>query len=304
MSPLALAVVLACAAFAVLHGTARALRWLLWQRETTPRSATSRFAIAVFPHVIPAAIAFGVLLPSFLLHEPAQGKEYPAVILWTLAAAGLAHLVIVAARAVRMLCRSHALVRRWSRHARPLPREPWGLRALAVDMGHPEVALAGILQPRLFLDHRILDACSPEELRAIAAHERAHASSHDNLRRLLVEACNGRSSPFARAWRAAAETDADARGVRCADCAVDLAGALVRVSRLMTTRPAHAAPLSAMHDGGDVETRIRRLLSTQPPARSISMRGCSILGLAGMALAFTGSRQTHAALEFLLHLLP
>jgi hypothetical protein len=304
VSPLALALVLAAAAFAVMHGVALSVRWLLWRRRPGTRSVSVLFALAVSPTLVPAAIAFGVLLPSFLLHEPARGDEYPAVLLWTLAAAGMARLAIVAGRAARMLYRSHVLVRRWARHACLLPQERWGLRALAVDLGHPEVALAGILRPRLFVDRRILEACSTPELHAIAAHERAHASSHDNLRRLLVEACNGRHSRIARVWRGAAETDADARAARSAGCAVDLAAALVRVSRLMTAHASHAAPLSAVHDGGDVQARVRRLLAAQAHVATTWLRTGTAVGLAAMALAFTMSRRTHAVLEHLLHLLP
>lgn len=305
MSPLALALVLACAAYVAMHAVARGLRALLRRRVGLPSDARGALAIAVLPTLLPAGIAFGVLLPSFLLHEPIRGDERPGVVLWSLAIGGGLHLALVVARVAQMLRRSWALQRRWSRGARPLPRGVWGLRALAVDLGHPAVALAGLSRPCLFVDRRILDTCTGAELRAIAAHEQAHARSRDNLRRLLVEACNGASSPYAIAWRRAAEVHADSCAARASGCAVDLASALVRVSRLIVARPAPSLPVSAVHDGGDVHWRVRKLLARRSPAPGPRpRRGSLVLAVLALVLAGSLTRQAHAALEYALHLLP
>ncbi len=305
MSPLALGLVLTFAAHAAMHGLACALRWGLWRRGPLPSGARRSFAVAVLPTLLPAAIAFGVLLPSFLLHEPLNGGERPGVLLWSLAVVGALQLTLVLLRVAQMLRRSWRLQRRWSCGARSLPTEVWGLRALAVDLGQPEVALAGIWRPCLFVDRRILDTCSHAELRAIAAHEQAHARSRDNLRRLLVEACDGATSPFAAAWRRAAEIHADARAAQTAGCAVELASALVRVSRLIVARPAPPLPVSAVHDGGDVLGRVHNLLAWRlpsPASRLWSRRWTFAVPVFAVAAILT--RQVHAAMEYALHLLP
>lgn len=305
MSPLALGLVLAGAAFAAMHGLALGLRTLVWRRESRRSDARRLFWLAVLPTLVPVGIAFGVLLPSFLLHEPIRGDEQPGLVLWSLAIVGGLQIASVLGGVVQMLRRSRALQRRWSRGAQPLPTEIWGLRALSVDLGHPEVALAGIWKPCLFVDRRILDTCSVAELEAIAAHEQAHVRSRDNLRRLLVEACNRASSPVAIAWRRAAEVHADTCAARSSGCAVELASALVRVSRLIVARPTPSLPVSAVHDGGNVHWRVRNLLSPHLLSPASQPRGGGwILGVGGIVLAASLTRRAHAALEYVLHLLP
>jgi hypothetical protein len=170
-----------------------------------------------------------------------------------------------------MLLCSKRIVSAWSRSGSPLADSRWGMPALRIDSGAPVVAVAGILRPRLFIDRRVLEACAPEELDAIAAHERAHVRHHDNLRRLLLGAAVGSSSGHAAAWREASERAADRHAASSPRAALHLAAALVRLSRAASGRAPDAAIVSTILDGGTLESRIGALLApdaTVEPAES------------------------------------
>ena len=311
MSAWGLAVVLALATFAALWLGCLAVSRV--QRTSRCRSAAHEvralFARAVHPTIIPAFIVAGLLVPSFIAYEVQREGEWPGVLIAALAVAGAARLAVILSRGSQALLAARALVRSWSSTATPLPAEPWGLRASSIDTGLPVVAVAGLLRPHVFVDRRVLETCSPAELAAVAAHERAHVASRDNLRRLLVVACTGHDSEVAATWRIAAERAADERAVRTPRAAADLAAALVRVARIGPAPALPVAAVSTIHDGGSLELRVQRLLMFAPDARQLSNRYWLSAFGAGTALASmivfpTLPRSLHALLELLVQRLP
>jgi hypothetical protein len=246
------------------------------------------FARGIAPAAVAAIGAFGVALPAFLLFEPRHENERVGMLLLGAAALGAAQLVRMAARAGRMLYLSRALTRRWTATAAPLHRSPWGMPAFAIDADFPVVAVAGLLRPRLFVDRRVLDTCSDAEVEAIAAHERAHVRHRDNVRRLIIGACEGPLSAAAASWRQAAEHAADACAADSARRGLDLASALLKLARLAGTRSLEGAAVSTVHDGASLETRIRRLVDRSgagAPATRSSPLPLVTLAIAGAALA-------------------
>jgi Zn-dependent protease with chaperone function len=270
-----LAVVVTFAAVGAAYLMARATVAIL----PAPSSVNSRwlFAQGVGPTLLACAIALGLVLPAFLLFEPAHSGERAGVMLVMLAVIGFAHLARVAVRAARMLWLSRALIARWTSGATPLEESRWGLPVFAIDAGFPVVAVAGLFRSRLFVDRRVLNACSPGELDAIAAHERAHVARRDNLRRLLVGACEGPTSATAAEWRGAAEHAADRRAADSPHRAVNLASALVKIARLEKGRVLEATALSTIHDGGSLEARVRHLVGVEPTTRAERDTSLSIL---------------------------
>jgi hypothetical protein len=141
------------------------------------------------------------------------------------------------------------------------------VRAYRVDQESPVFAVVGVRRPRLFVSTRVLEALTPAEVEAALAHERAHLAARDNLKRLAMASAPDllRLFPASRAlegeWARAAEAMADARAsAGDGDTALALAAGLVKVARL-TARPAAGLPISALHDGGDVEARVRWLVN-------------------------------------------
>jgi hypothetical protein len=311
VSVASLAFVLACASFALLSAANALAATVMPPKsyDTPARNAGAWFFRAVGPTAIAAIVVALLLVPSFFMHEQARYDEWPGVLLWALAFLGAARLTLIALRAAQALRASRATVRIWQQHAVALPREPWGLPASRIDCGYPVVAVAGFFKPHVFVDRRVLEACSPEELAAVAAHERAHVSTCDNLRRLLVAACAGHESPTASAWRIAAEHAADARGAGSPRVATDLAAALVRVTRISPVPMLPMAAISTIHDGGSLEARVRQLLAfkpTPPPplVGTWSVVGGSTAVLVALMASTPLSERFHATLELLVQYLP
>jgi len=222
------------------------------------------FIRGIAPTVGALAVTFGLVLPAFVIFEPPHDGERVGTPLLALAAVGAVQLVTMALRLLAMVRRSRRITAHWRRSAQELPQRDWGLRTFVIDAGFPVVAVSGFVRPTLFVDRQVIAACSAKELAAIAAHERAHVLAWDNARRALIDACAGPSSSAASAWREAAEHAADARAADCESRAVELAGALVKIARLAPARSFYLTPLSTIHDGGSLETRIHNLLADRP----------------------------------------
>src|SRR5262249_4411882 len=135
----------------------------------------------------------------------------------------------------------------------------------------PLMALVGVIRPRLVVTRGVVSALTPDELRAGIAHEIGHLRARDNVKRLamiaapdLLAATRVAATIQAR-WAAAAERAADRAapgdtGSRCA-----LASALVKVAKLTPAPTPLAEPISTLVDGGDIASRVQRLLDDNPP---------------------------------------
>jgi hypothetical protein len=63
-----------------------------------------------------------------------------------------------------------------------------GVGCRVVELAEPLAFCAGYVRPRIYLSHGLLEELSPEELRAVVAHEREHLRRRDPLRRLVARA--------------------------------------------------------------------------------------------------------------------
>jgi hypothetical protein len=134
------------------------------------------------------------------------------------------------------------------------------------------------------------------ELDVAIAHEIAHRSAVDNLKRWAIYCApdffgvSGVARKTERAWHAAAESLADARAVRGdAQRGLDLASALVKVARLTTGKPSSAlTPVwSPFNDPSLLERRVHQLTSNVPgaaPAKPAYAAGAA-LGLMALVVA-------------------
>lgn len=240
-------------------------------RRIASQAPAVRAAALLRLRLLPAAAAVigaaGLVLPLFIWFEPVNTQERIARTLILGAVIAVTLLSIAVLRGVRALGATARLARAWRASGRPLDGCDAPLPVFVVDESLPAVAVVGFRRPELFISVQVLRDCSEDEVRAMIAHECAHVTSQDNLKRLLLRVCPGigsASCALDRAWNRATEEAADALAAsRFPELAIPLAQALVRVARLM---PVHTvdAPVSAFHSGGDVELRVRRLL--QPPA--------------------------------------
>ena len=267
------------------------------------------FSRVAAPMIAALAIGLGLALPAFVLFEPPHGGEAHGALLPLLALAGAGLLAIWGSRAARMLIVSRRMTASWSRGGSPVDDRRWGMPALLIDTGSPVVAVAGLARPRLFVDRSVLVLCTDCELDAIAAHERAHVRRLDNVRRLLVGACAGPGSAAAAAWRASAEQAADRSAATSPRAALDLAAALLKLSRARRGPAWHDALLSTVHDGGSLESRVRGLLAVDSHSAAPAEGGAQSAWLAFAAVLILPAaprllQLVHGALEVLVQRMP
>ena len=276
----------------LLHGVTLALVWFFALNVAvtllvaavaaylTTRDAPRRPAFWLGLRLLPvaASVVFvaAVFVPSYLQYEPRDVFENFNAVLAVIAAAALLLCAVAARRGFMSWRRARRRVDGWLRIARPLALGDTRLPAYEVAVAAPMMALVGLRRPRLFVTRAVLDVLTGEELDAAVEHELEHWRARDNVKRLAMRAAPdllallpaGRA--IERRWASASEHAADdgasasidaaqRAGARCA-----LASALVKVARLTPPVTPLAEPISTLVDGGDVASRVRRLLDDRP----------------------------------------
>jgi Zn-dependent protease with chaperone function len=248
-------------------------------RAATPADrAAALLRRRLWPFVA-ALAATALAAVSFVTFEQRAYPESTGVILPALAVIGLGLWAGGVVRGLRLAVATWRLRRGWMASAAPVDIPGADVPAFAIDSRFPVVAVIGLIRPRLIIARSVLDACTADELRAIAAHENRHVRAHDNLGRAAMVATPDLLAwlPAARdlraAWGEATEEAADDAAIRAGDDGrVLLAEALVRVARLGVTGGAdRALPASALYRGEDLDRRVRRLLAP-PPAAPLARR--------------------------------
>ena len=227
---------------------------------------------------------------------------------------GFAVLGAAAWRSARLLAAAHRLTHAWREVSEPIALEGISVPAVAVTSPFPIVAVVGLRRPTLVIARSVLAACTPDELRAILAHEQGHIDRRDNLRRLMLAV-----SPDVLAWLPASDrlfaewcdaaeeaADDDAAQVGAAG-RLHLASALVKVARLATGQPASdVMPASALYCGTNLNTRVRRLL--EPPTAAADDRPIlspMVATIAAVAVvAIVALQGLYAAIEVAIRTLP
>jgi hypothetical protein len=241
-------------------------------------TAVARAKRLAMLRLVPAGLSLvaGLLVTaSFLVFEPRKSERVGWMIP-SLAIFGGLLLVGAAWRSIRIGLATRRLARKWLADSEPVTLEGINVPAFAVTSQFPIVAVVGLRRPKLVIARSVLASCTPEELRAVLAHEQGHLDRRDNLRRLLMAIAPDAlawlpvSERLLAAWRAATEEAADDAAAReGADGGVSLASALVKVARLAQNQ-AVAGPLPAatLYCGENLDVRVRRLLN---PAAAIVM---------------------------------
>jgi Zn-dependent protease with chaperone function len=285
------------------------------------RRASTLFCFSLLPALSGLAVALGLALPAWLVHEPRGTNETAGPVLVALAAAGAALVAGRAGAALLDQWRTWRLVRRWSATGRPLAGLP--LPATRIPHEFPVAAVFGLVRGRLFLADRLLIALSPEELEGVVAHEVAHRAARDNLKRLLLRASpdvlalTGLGARLRQAFEDAAEAAADGRA--CARVSpLVLARTLLKVASLVPPGQRLDAAVAALHRDGALSARVLALVAAQeradaggvaltrtgrraPPGLAAALVAAA---LAALAVASDSSlRTTHALLESLVHLM-
>jgi len=203
--------------------------------------AQAAFLVRVLPASTGLLVSLGIVLPAFVLHEPAHTNERPDFLLMALAGLGLSLMLASAYRAIRAWVRLDRLKRQWMSSARKLTPDQKGIEIFEVADPSALIVVTGILKPTVFLSRPVVSCLTPSESSAAIAHELAHVSAGDNLKQLLLQATRlpllDRLAGLDREWRLASELAADESAMRSGTPVVELASALIKVARLRVVRP-------------------------------------------------------------------
>lgn len=226
------------------------------------RAADMLFALRMFPLITAALITASLTVPSFLLLEPHVTDEPVGAVSLTLSACGLILGLVGIMNAAIVLRRASRVVAEWTRGARP-DESLSSVPVLTISPASPAMSATGIFRPKILLSSAAELRLTRSELQAALNHELAHVRHADNLKKLLMRFVGFPGmSGLEAAWLETTEMAADDAAVATTYDALDLAAALIKLSRMV---PEAASPdlMAPLVDGraSAVYTRVERLLA-------------------------------------------
>jgi Zn-dependent protease with chaperone function len=293
-----------CLLSALVASTWRALQLF---RASDKLLADLLFALRILPLVASIVLTIAFVVPSFQLLEPRSIDEQMGAMPLGLGVCALLLIAVGGLRVVAAHTKTSRMVAQWLDGATPMNA---GMDAWAVTFRTkreaPPIMLVGVRKPRVLVSESTVALLSSDELRIALKHELAHIRSRDNLKKLLFRFC-----PFpgmARlesAWSRATELAADGASVTKLHDAVDLAAALVKLSRLVSVDAAPFCTVGLVT--GSIGERVARLLAwNERESQSVRVRPYAISAVLitiTLLCAFStygpALRLTHAATEWL-----
>jgi Zn-dependent protease with chaperone function len=211
-------------------------------------------------------------VPSFQLLEPRAIDEGMGAMPLALGVCALLLIACGCFRVITAQTKTWRVVARWLEGARPMdidavaetltPTVTFQSRGEA-----PPLTLVGVCKAKVLVSESTVALLTHDELNIALKHEFEHLRSRDNLKKLVFRFC-----PFPgmrrleSAWSQAAELSADDAAVSTANDAVDLAAALVKLSRLV---PVEVAPVCTVgFVTGSIRARVARLLAWSETAET------------------------------------
>jgi beta-lactamase regulating signal transducer with metallopeptidase domain len=286
--------------------------WTYGQRHGARRCANLLFILRLIPFALATGVTLALALPSFLLLEPRAVDEPLGALPVALGLCGLAVVLAGLWKGMAALLQASRTVALWSNGARVVDA---GLQSkdtvpvLRVSAAGPPLTAAGILRPSVWLSRTAEFVLSERELQSAVRHEIVHVRRRDNLRKLILRlvAFPGMAE-LESAWREATEMAADDGAVSSASEALDLAAAVIKLSRLAPLKPAAELTTALVHSPAEsVNARVERLLAWTEPRQSPTTSyswGYALCAAAAVmvTLAVTYSEllvRVHAATEWL-----
>jgi Zn-dependent protease with chaperone function len=264
---LAFFVLLYCLLSALVAAAWRSLHVL---RVGEKNLADLLFALRVLPLAASVVITFAFVVPSFDLLEPRAIDEGMGAMPLALGICALLLIVCGCFRVIAALAKTSRVVAHWLEGARPMDDGAHTVTFRSRPEA-PPLTLVGVRRPRVLVSEATVALLSDDELHMALKHERAHMQSRDNLKKLVFRFCPFPAmTKLESAWSQAAELAADDAAVSKLDDAVDLAAALVKLSRLA---PVEAAPVCTVgFVTGSIRARVTRLLAWNESARANQRR--------------------------------
>jgi beta-lactamase regulating signal transducer with metallopeptidase domain len=284
-----------------------------YRRQGSARScADVLFFLRMIPWAASAIVTLAFAVPSFLLLEPRAVQESMSPALVGLCICGMAVMLAGAWNAAAALLRAARTVARWSNGARVIGRSNADSRQpvllLRTAGAAPPLTAAGILRPRVWLSDAAEFVLTERELQCALRHEVVHVRRRDNLRKLLLRvAASPGMAQLESAWREATEMAADDAAVSNASEALDLAAAVIKLSRLAPLLAAGELTTALVHSPAEsVNARVERLIAwterqSSAPGYSLRYSLCAAAAVvATLAVSYSALLvRVHAATEWL-----
>jgi hypothetical protein len=279
--------------------------WLGGQQHSARRCADLLFALRLAPLMAAAAVTLLLAVPSFLLLEPRAVDEPMGAVPVVLSLCAIALLLAGVWKASGALVRASRSVARWSSEGRSSASSPM----LRISAAAPPLTAAGILRPSLWLSQAAEFVLTERELETALRHEVVHVCRRDNLRKLVLRlvALPGMAE-LESAWREATEMAADDAAVSNASEALDLAAAVIKLSRLAPLEPPAELTTALVHSPAEsVNARVERLIAwterRQKPTPEYSLKYplcAAAVVVVTLAVTYTPLLvRVHAATEWL-----
>jgi beta-lactamase regulating signal transducer with metallopeptidase domain len=249
-------------------------------RDSGTHSADFLFILRMAPFILAVGATLLFAVPSFLLLEPRAVNESMSDATALLGVCGIAVLLAGTWNALRALARTSRMVARWSREAGPISSKPvdsqLSVSVFRTSAVAPPLTASGILHSSVWLSRAAEFVLTERELESALRHEVVHVRRRDNLRKLMLRlvAFPG-MEVLDTAWREATEMAADDAAVSSASEALDLAAAVIKLSRLAPLDPPSELTTALVHSPAEsVNARVERLITwterRQIPARKYS----------------------------------
>jgi Zn-dependent protease with chaperone function len=272
---LGISILLACLlTFNSLASLCSAAFWRLARQFTNGWSARAQAKILFLLRVLPAAGGLGcaifLLAPAYIKLEPRATPERVSLKLALIALASAVGMGLAIIRGFAGWSATARLRQDWLAHGERVFIHGVAIPVYRIAHPFPVIAIVGILRPRLFIGHQVFESLTPAEISAAVEHERGHLLANDNLKRGLLRFCHDAllmipsGRVLDRAWGEASESAADEHAALIGrHMALDLASALVKISRMISPGASPAMPAGSFfvtEESRGVKTRVRRLI--------------------------------------------
>ena len=247
-----------------------AWKQLLKRAQDVPvqRLGTLLFAIRIFPLLAAGLVTVIFAIPSFLLLEPRAIVEPMGNDLVVLAGFGVVLVGFALVNALSVILRTSRTVSTWTKSAQPVcSSAPFPM--LRIHRRIPPLMAVGIVRPKILLSGSAEFVLNENELRTGVNHEIAHILRRDNLKKLILRFV---AFPGMRgldgAWIQASEMAADEAAVSSTADALDLAAALIKLSKLTSSESVPEVSATLIQGPASlINARVERLISWSEHSR-------------------------------------
>jgi BlaR1 peptidase M56 len=256
--------------------------WRYSQKFPARRTADLLYGLRLLPLAAAAVVTLAFTVPSFVLLEPRSIEEPIGIAPLLLGLCGLMLAAFGVFNAVRALTTASRAIAFWtsdsdmgesstnqsSTNESKVPGTRAAVPFVRISRVVPALTVAGILKPRVLMSGAAEFLLTEKELQTALRHEMAHVRRRDNLKKLLLRlvAFPGMKG-LETAWLEATEMAADDAAVYTASEALDLAAALIKLSRLPAAAAVDLTAALVHGPAATISARVERLVAWSDEGR-------------------------------------